>query len=84
LAVEFFRQGDIEAGARGGESTPIPNRENVADEPEREGCGADNRRELDKVDEIREEPVGAREMWVLEEANEPGLAPLVMWMCSPG
>jgi len=35
------------------------------------------------MEEVGEEPVGVRERWVLKEANEPRLAPLVIWVCSP-
>jgi hypothetical protein len=79
--VEFLRQRDLVANARGRESPPVTDREAAADEPEPDGRAADDRRELDKVNEMGEEPVSAGETWVLEEANEPGLAVLVMWVC---
>src|SRR5207244_12923683 len=71
------------ANARGCESPPVPSCEASAEEPERDGRAADDRREFDKVDEMGEEPVSVRETWVLEEANEPGLVPLVMCVCPP-
>ena len=52
-------------------------------EPEPEGCGADDRSKLGEMDQMGKEPVRVRETWVLEEANEPRLAPLVMKVCSP-
>jgi len=78
LAIEFFRQGDLEANARRSESPPVPDRETAADEPEPEGCGADDPSKLGEMDQMGKEPVRVRETWVLEEANEPRLAPSVV------
>jgi hypothetical protein len=82
LAVEFLRQGNLVTNARGRESPPVPDRETAAGEPEPEGGGADDRRELGQMEEMSKELVRVRETWVLEEANDPRLAPPV-WMCSP-
>jgi hypothetical protein len=83
LAVEFLRQGDLVANARGRESPAIPDREAAADEPERDAHGANDRRDLDDVDEVGEEPVSVRKTKVLEEANKPGLATPVLWVRPP-
>jgi hypothetical protein len=53
----------------------------VPGKPESDGCDAEDHCELDKVHEVCEEPMEARDTWMLDESDEPGLAVLVLVMC---